>query len=116
MLEVENLGLVDGQPVSFGVNRRPALRFRGFGDALRQTRSMSRSYALFGVADFRRAETRMRARMPSEEERRLLLLPPDLPVLVSIGLDVDTEGQPICWSESAFAGDRVEFTLGPESA
>jgi GntR family phosphonate transport system transcriptional regulator len=108
-------GFADGVPVSYGRSWFPAGRFPGLADRLRQESSISAVLASYGVADYRRATTRVLARLPSAEEALRLKQPQSEPVLVTEAIDVDLEGRPIRYGATCFAGARVQLTVAPES-
>src|SRR5919106_613012 len=59
-----SVGFADGVPVSYGRSWFPAARFPGLADRLQQESSISAVLASYGVADYRRATTRVLARLP----------------------------------------------------
>jgi GntR family transcriptional regulator, phosphonate transport system regulatory protein len=107
-------GFADGVPVSYGRSWFPACRFPGLADRLRQESSISAVLASYGVADYRRATTRVLARLPSAEEALRLKQPQSEPVLVTEAIDVDLEGRRIRYGATCFAGARVQLTVAPE--
>jgi GntR family phosphonate transport system transcriptional regulator len=107
-------GFADGVPVSYGRSWFPAGRFPGLADRLGQQSSVSAVLASYGVADYRRATTRVLARLPSAEEALRLKQPASEPVLVTEAVDVDTDGRPIRYGITCFAGARVQLTVTPE--
>jgi GntR family transcriptional regulator, phosphonate transport system regulatory protein len=111
-----SVGLADGVPVSYGRSWFPAARFPGLADRLRQETSISAVLASYGVADYRRATTRVLARLPSAEEALRLRQPASEPVLVTEAIDVEPEGRPIRYGVTCFAGARVQLTVAPEPA
>jgi len=111
-----SVGFADGVPVSYGRSWFPAGRFPGLADRLRRGASISAALASYGVADYRRASTRVLARLPSLEEAGRLKQPQSEPVLVTEATDVDTEGRPIRYGVTCFAGARVQLTVAPEAA
>ncbi|MGH6920941.1 MAG: phosphonate metabolism transcriptional regulator PhnF, partial [Geminicoccaceae bacterium] len=77
------VGFADGVPVSYGRSWFSAARFPGLADRLRQGSSISAVLASYGLADYRRATTRVLARLPSTEEALRLKQPASEPVLVT---------------------------------
>jgi GntR family phosphonate transport system transcriptional regulator len=67
--------------------------------------------ATYGIDDYDRQSTEIEARMPTQEEARLLRQPKSAPVLVVMKVDADKEGRPICYAETLWAADRVTFKL-----
>jgi GntR family phosphonate transport system transcriptional regulator len=107
-------GFADGVPVSYGRSWFPAGRFPALADRLRHESSISVVLASYGVADYRRATTRVLARLPSAEEALRLKQPASEPVLVTEAIDVDPEDRPIRYGATCFAGARVQLTVAPE--
>jgi GntR family phosphonate transport system transcriptional regulator len=109
-----SIGFADGVPVSYGRSFFPSARFPGLADRLREQSSISAVLAGYDLADYRRRTTRILARLPSAEEAGRLRQPASEPVLVTEAVDVDTEGRPIRYGATCFAGARVQLTVAPE--
>ncbi len=107
-----SIGLADGIPVSVGVSVFPHARFPGFGRRLKEENSISKALATFGLSDYRRRETRILTRLPTEDEARHLKQPTSQPVLVTEAVDVDVDDRPIRLGITCFAGARVQITVG----
>jgi GntR family phosphonate transport system transcriptional regulator len=107
-------GFADAIPVSYGRSWFPAGRFPGFADRLGRNPSISAALAGYGIADYRRALTRVLARLPSVEEAAQLRQPAGEPVLVTEAVDVDPEDRPVRYGVTCFAGARVQLTVAPE--
>ncbi len=80
---VHHLSQADGRPVSMADHYFPFSMFQGFLDIYRQRKSITATYAYFGVFDYTRKSTRVTARMPSLDEAELLKQPKNRPVLVT---------------------------------
>jgi len=111
VLTVERLGLADGRPVVLGLHHFVLPRFVGLGAALEGHGSITRALALSGVADYRRAWTRVTARLPSTEEATLLRQARTRPVILAEALNVDPAGQPIDYTLSRYAAGRVQIIV-----
>ena len=103
------LALADDVPLSlsnayFSVRRFPDLR-----KAKRARRSTTAIYASYGVHDYVRLKTEIAVRLPTRKEASALAQPTALPVLVMRKVDADLSGVPIGYSESVWAGERVQF-------
>ncbi len=103
----------DGRPVSLADHHFPADRFPDIGPAVRETRSVSKALAQFGVPDYFRQVTRVTARMPDREEARTLSLPINRPLLISESVNVDGGRRPVEYGVTCFAGDRVQLMFEP---
>ena len=78
---------------------------------LRENPSMTALFANIGHADYRRAWTRITTKLPTVEEALHLAQSPDQPVLVSKALDATSEGVPLAFNSSTWAGERVTLTV-----
>jgi GntR family phosphonate transport system transcriptional regulator len=114
VLRLETMGEVDGRPVSRAASWFDAQRFAGFEADYERTRSITASFANFGVADYFRRSTLVSARHADADDLADLKLSPGAIVLVTIAVNVDTEGRPIQFSETRFAADRVELAVQSE--
>jgi GntR family phosphonate transport system transcriptional regulator len=111
--------LAGGVPVNFGYSFRCARNFPDWPDLRRQGLSVTEIYRKYGIADYLRGSTSIHARRAREEEAELLHQHVDQSVLVVRKVDVDLDSQPIGYSESVWAANRVQFTidgLGPAPA
>ena len=111
VLTVERLGLADGRPVVLGLHHFVLPRFRNLGAALEGHGSITRALALSGLADYRRAWTRMTARLPTVEEATHLRQARTRPVLLAEALSVDPQGEPIDYTLSRYAAGRVQIIV-----
>jgi len=111
VLTVERLGLADGRPVVLGLHHFVLPRFAGLGAALEGHGSITRALALSGLADYRRAWTRVTARLPTAEEAAHLRQARTRPVILAEALNVDPQGQPIDYTLSRYAAGRVQIIV-----
>ena len=86
-----------------------AERFPKLKAVFNETSSITSALNALGVADYERRETRILARPATAEEIRLLELPRGRPVLITEGINIDTEGAAIEYSIARFAADRVQL-------
>ena len=110
---LQTIGLADAVPISVGVTYCPSLRFPGIAALYQELRSMTSVMAKFGLHDYKRASTKITATLPKNEEAMQLRQNSRDPVLAVESIDVDTEGTPISFSRTCFAGDRVQLIVGP---
>ncbi len=115
LLISRSVGLADGVPVSVGVSVFPYARFPQLAERLQEERSISKALATFGLADYRRRETRILTRMPTAGEAKHLRQPMSQPVLVTEAIDVDPNEHPIRLGTTCFAGSRVQITVGDDA-
>lgn len=112
VLELVTLHRADDTPISMARTALPVPRFDRLDSVYRETGSLTRAYAAFGLTDYTRRSTRITARTAGVEEARLLDLVPGRVLLVVDSVNVDPEGAPIQATRSHFAADRVELIVG----
>jgi GntR family phosphonate transport system transcriptional regulator len=108
---IQVIGQADGIPISIGDTYLPARRFQGFGAIYRETMSITKTLAEFGIHDYTRETTRVIARNPSQDEVRHLRQSAMTPILAVESVDVDRDRRPIVYHETRFAGERVQFVV-----
>ncbi|MFN4282960.1 MAG: phosphonate metabolism transcriptional regulator PhnF [Alphaproteobacteria bacterium] len=111
VLLLETLKSADGRPINLGSHHFPFRRFNGLAEAFKAEGSITAALRKFGVHDYTRKVTRVTARMPEEEEARLLAQPRNRPVLITESVNVDESGTPIEYGLARFAADRVQFVF-----
>lgn len=104
-------GLADGVPINLGLSYHSAARFPDLALRRAAGESVTEIYRSHGIADYFRKRTTIFARRPTLEEAGLLMQHPDQPVMVMQKTDVDAAGQPVGYSESIWAADRVQFSF-----
>ncbi|TCL67244.1 phosphonate metabolism transcriptional regulator PhnF [Rhizobium sp. BK251] len=104
-------GFADDVPISIGHSYHPVERFPNMHLRRRAGESVTDIYAAFGIPDYLRRSTTILTRRATAEEARLLAQSPQQPVLVVQKTDVDLKGRPIAYSETVWAGERVQFTI-----
>ena len=107
----DGLSLADGMPVAIFRSTFPATRFPNLPEALSRLRSVTAALAEQGVPDYTRASTRLNAKLASPTQALHLHLSPGAPILRTIAVNVDPDGQPIEYGRTWFAGDRITLTL-----
>jgi GntR family phosphonate transport system transcriptional regulator len=108
---LETVGAAGGLPLSCAHSVFPAARLPGFPDKMRATGSITAALAACGVADYRRASTRLTAERATGAIARHLRLAEGAPVLRAASLNVDPEGRPIELGRTWFCSDRVELVV-----
>jgi GntR family phosphonate transport system transcriptional regulator len=111
VMRLDTLRSANGVPISMGTGYFPLPRFRRIGEAYRKTRSVTGALKACGVADYRRAETRISARPATSDEVRHLNLSPGRLVLTVNSVNVDGDGVPIQFTRALFAADRAELVI-----
>ncbi|QPB24476.1 phosphonate metabolism transcriptional regulator PhnF [Rhizobium sp. 007] len=107
---VESVSLADGVIIAFGQMYYPSERFPGFAQ-LKLEQGSSLHLKTYGIHDYTRLHTAITTRPPTHYEARVLQQPRSRWVLCTQKVDVDETGRPICYSESVWAGDRVQFIV-----
>jgi len=102
---------VDGVPVSRATSWFPARRFPAIETAFDEYGSVSAAFRQYDITDYRRATTRLSARRVEPEEARALNLAASAIVMVAEGVEVLPEGQPVEYSLTRFAAERVDLVL-----
>jgi GntR family phosphonate transport system transcriptional regulator len=105
------LGLADDVPIHIANSYYPVRRFPGILEARRARRSLTSVLEEYGVTDYLRLRSVVVTRLPTPEEARLLDQPITQPVLVVRKVDADLSGVPITYSETAWAGERVQLSV-----
>jgi len=111
ILHIQMVGKAEARTIDVAEHYFDPKRFRGLDDAVRETQSISRALARFGIADYTRKWSRITAAMPSAPVARLLNQPKTRPVLQVEALNVDIDGVPVQYSMTRFAGDWVQLTV-----
>ncbi|MGM4913837.1 phosphonate metabolism transcriptional regulator PhnF [Rhizobiales bacterium] len=107
-------GFADDVPISFSHSYHPVERFPNMHLRRRAGESVTSIYAAFGIPDYVRQSTMILTRRAIGDEAQLLAQSPQQPVLVVQKTDVDMEGRPIAYSETVWAGERVQFSIDNE--
>lgn len=110
----DGLSLADGQPVALAQAIFPAKRLPDLCDALREEASITAALKVCGVADYTRLETRITAKLATATQALHLRISEGAPILRTTSISVDTDGTPVEFGRTWFAGDRVTLTVGGE--
>lgn len=111
----DGLSLADGQPIALFQSIFPADRFPGILVALQEMRSVTAALQQFGIDDYTRVETRITAKLATATQALHLKISEGSPILRTTGVNADTEGRPIEFGRTWFAGDRVTLTVNGEN-
>jgi GntR family transcriptional regulator, phosphonate transport system regulatory protein len=111
VVRLELLRHADRVPICVATSWLPAERFPDAARVYAARRTMTRTLAQFGVADYRRASTRVVAAIVDIADAEQLALRPGSPVLLVEGVDVDVDGRPVLATRARFAAERVEFVV-----
>lgn len=113
VMVLERIGEADGRPISVSSHYFPKARFPELAETMRDTASIGAALARLGVADFSRKITKVTARVARSGDARLLQQPPNKPVLMTEGINVDASGRPVEYSVTRWASDRVQIVFEP---
>lgn len=111
IIRIATLGRADGRPISLSQHCFPAGLVPGMIDLYAKHKSVTKALKQIGISDYRRISTRVTARLPTSEESRLLRLAPNQPLLVTEGINADSNGRPIEYAIGCFASDRVQLVV-----
>ncbi|MBU3889296.1 phosphonate metabolism transcriptional regulator PhnF [Methylosinus sp. KRF6] len=106
----------DDVPIVLARHSFPADRFADFAERFAKTRSITQTFASYGVVGYTRKATRISARLPTSQEAQDLAASPTAPILAWTSVNVDTDGRPIDLDASAFAASRVDIIFDDESS
>jgi GntR family phosphonate transport system transcriptional regulator len=105
------LGKANDVPIELADIFLPLSRFPDFPRRRAEHDTLTATFASYGVKDYLRASTLIEARMPSEDEARLLRQPIASPVFVVTRLDTELDGTPILYGRAVWCSDRVGFNV-----
>lgn len=111
LVRLETLSFADHIPISRATHWFEAARVPGIGGLLRATGSISKVLEAHAMGDYARLTTRITARRASAQDVEVLRLSERAPVLVVEAVN-GLGDQPIQFSRTRFAADRIEFTVG----
>ncbi|MEM8732358.1 MAG: phosphonate metabolism transcriptional regulator PhnF [Pseudomonadota bacterium] len=111
----DGLSYADDQPLAIFRSVFPANRLPGLPEALARLRSTTESLRAVGVYDFTRAWTRVSAQSATAPQALHLRLRAGAPLLQTLGLNVDTDDQPVEYGCSWFSGESVTLTFGRDN-
>lgn len=111
VIAIEEVGEVDGRPVSCSLHFFPATRFPDMAAQIAETGSITRAFAAAGLTDYLRASTDVSARHADAGERALMKLSPGAIVLEARAVNTDLDGVPVQCSRTRFSADRISLKI-----
>lgn len=108
---IEEVGEVDGRPVSCSLHFFPAERFPDMAARIAETGSITRAFAAAGLTDYLRVSTDVSARHADAGERALMKLSPGAIVLEARAVNTDVDGVPVQCSRTRFSADRISLRI-----
>ena len=112
VVRLETLSEADGRPVSRATSFFDAGRFAGIDKAYAETGSITAALQRFDVSDYLRRQTLISATHATAADLGDLRLSPGAIVLTTVYVNVDPDGVPVQFSETRFAADLVELSVG----
>jgi GntR family phosphonate transport system transcriptional regulator len=111
LIRVEALRSADRWPICIATSWLAAERFPETARIYQATGSMTKVLRHHGIADYRRATTKVTAAIVEATDAARLDLALGRPVLVVDSTDIDAGGNPLLTSRARFAAERVEFVI-----
>ncbi|MEO0544118.1 MAG: phosphonate metabolism transcriptional regulator PhnF [Pseudomonadota bacterium] len=111
VIRLETLSEADDMALSCSTSWFSDARFSGIQHSLENTGSYTKALALHGVDDYTRTSTKIEAQHAAGDDLRHMRLSPGAIVLVTLAVNSDSKGQPIQYSRTRFAADRVSLTI-----
>ena len=108
---LEILRSADRVPICASTAWLPAAQFPDLVRRYRANRSMTKTFAQFGISEYRRQRTRISASIADAIDAARLALPVGSPLVVLDSIDVTPEGRPVLTARARFAADRVELMV-----
>ena len=105
------LGEAEGQILHVSERFFPLPRFQGLDAAIVQTGSITAAFAACGLTDYTRQESRITAQIPQASIAAQLRQPASRPVLEVTSVNIDSDGTPVEFATTWFAGDRVKLSI-----
>ncbi|HEY1414148.1 MAG TPA: phosphonate metabolism transcriptional regulator PhnF [Rhodopila sp.] len=110
---LERLGFADDRPVGLARHYFPAVRLKGLFQALQATPRITEALRAVGIDDYLRQQTRVTARLPTQNEADLLRMARNRPVLITENINVDRTGTIIEYASGLYPTPRVQIVFEP---
>lgn len=107
----DGLSLADNVPVALFRSVFPAGRFPDLLRDLEETGSVTKALELGQVRDYMRAHTRLSAKRATGPQAAQLNIAEGDPILRTVGVNVDPDGQPVEYGRTWFVGDRMTLVV-----
>ncbi|MGH1355042.1 MAG: phosphonate metabolism transcriptional regulator PhnF [Thalassovita sp.] len=112
----EGLSLSDDTPVALFRSVFPADRLPDLPDHLSHFKSVTKALHASGVSDYTRASTRLTAKTATATQALQLSISEGAPILRTVAINVDLQGQPVEFGHTWFVGDRITLVLDDQVA
>jgi GntR family phosphonate transport system transcriptional regulator len=110
-LKLDTLSMADGEPISLSTHYFDERRFPEMASHFERLHSITRALAEQGVEDYVRVSTEVTGRLATSEEHARLRLSSTAVVLETLAINADSSGQPIQFSRTIFAAERITLKL-----
>ncbi len=111
LIRIENLRVADGIPVMIGTSWFEQSRFPNLVADYAETGSITKALAKAGVEDYRRKESRVTAELVDPQDVAVLNVASGQPVLVVESLNLDADGEPMQYTRTRMAADRIQLVV-----
>jgi GntR family transcriptional regulator, phosphonate transport system regulatory protein len=111
VIRLEILRSVDGVPISMATSHVSQALMPDAAKVFARLRSMTKTLAHFGIGDYRRRRTSIKAALADSVEAQRLGLSPGRPLLIVESIDVAGGDRPVLTSEARMSADRVELLI-----
>jgi GntR family phosphonate transport system transcriptional regulator len=108
---LEILRSADGVPVASATNYVSEALMPDAARVFARVRSLTKTLAHFGITDYRRWKTNIKAALADSVQAERLGISPGRPLLVVEKIDVTGDGRPVLTSQTRFSADRVELVV-----
>ena len=109
---LEILRSVDRVPMSTATSYVSQILMPDAAKVFARLRSMTKTLAHYGIDDYQRQKTTIRAALADSVQAERLGLSPGRPLLIVESIDVDRDGRPVLTSDARMSADRVELVIG----
>jgi GntR family phosphonate transport system transcriptional regulator len=108
---LEILRSVDRVPMSTATSYVSQALMPDAAKVFARLRSMTKTLAHFGIDDYRRRSTTIKAALADSVQAERLGLSPGRPLLIVESIDVARDGRPVLTSQARMSADRVELVI-----
>jgi GntR family phosphonate transport system transcriptional regulator len=111
VIAMEILRSADGVPVSASASYVSAALMPDAAKVFARLRSMTKTLAHYGIDDYRRRWTSIKAALADSVHAERLGLSPGRPLLIVDSIDVTRDGRPVLTNQARMSADRVELVI-----
>jgi GntR family transcriptional regulator, phosphonate transport system regulatory protein len=108
---LEILRSVDHVPMSTATSYVSAGVMPDAAKVFARLRSMTKTLAYYGIGDYRRHRTCIKAALADSVQAERLGLSPGRPLLIVESVDVARDGRPVLTSQARMSADRIELVI-----